>query len=293
VFYNETTTKENTFRTTKLPSKKAELGEESRNLQIEEEKFESKILSSLNETNQLIREINSTFQEQKFEIRNITATREIDSQRTFELINQMQQLNNRTALWELLHHEEINRNRNLSLHLAHAFNLYSSDSHQQLNPFQIEHTTQVPCNSEQFYCSESSSPKCIPRRYVCDGENDCGNHQDEWGSKCSSNEFACKHGTLITKCIYSFFVCDGDNDCGDFQDELNCNTTTTTSSTTTSLPTCDPGTVACNNNNGKCIHFLDLCDRINDCGDNEDEIKCTRNGTHSSSCPHYLFSCSD
>jgi len=156
----------------------------------------------------------------------------------------VQQLNNRTALWELRHHEVINRNRNLSLHLAHAFNLYGSDSHQQQTPSRIVHRTPVPCTSEEFYCSESSKPKCIPRRYVCDGENNCGNHRDECGCSCSWNKFACMNGTLITKCILNFFFFDGHNDCGNFQDEKHCSITTTMT-----LSNCDRGTVACANDN--------------------------------------------
>jgi len=112
VFYDQSTTKENNYRAAELPSTKFELGEEQ-DLQMKEEKFETKVLSSLNESKHLTREINSTVEEQKLEMRNITAIREVDSQRTSELINQVKQLNHKTALWELRYHEENYRNRNL------------------------------------------------------------------------------------------------------------------------------------------------------------------------------------
>ena len=48
------------------------------------------------------------------------------------------------------------------------------------------------CSRDEFQCSDSS--KCVPRRWLCDGDSDCGDASDEApaqceGRTCELNEF--------------------------------------------------------------------------------------------------------
>uniref|UniRef100_A0A8C7X7I9 Low density lipoprotein receptor-related protein 1Bb n=1 Tax=Oryzias sinensis TaxID=183150 RepID=A0A8C7X7I9_9TELE len=155
-----------------------------------------------------------------------------------------------------------------------------------------------------FKCSNN---RCIPKRWLCDGANDCGNNEDEanatcsgyqpccFGSvtcfmgacsyadddcgdgsdeagciqTCSNNQFQCGSG----RCIPSHWACDGDNDCGDFSDENS-----------TSFPTCQPLTeFSCSN--GRCISVNWHCDSDDDCGDGSDEAGCIQ------TCSNNQFQC--
>ncbi|MGH0155700.1 UNVERIFIED_CONTAM: hypothetical protein FKN15_029887 [Acipenser sinensis] len=88
------------------------------------------------------------------------------------------------------------------------------------------------CPADQFKCLNN---RCIPKRWLCDGTNDCGNNEDESNFTCSDDDcgdgsdeagcvrscsniqFQCSSG----RCIPDHWACDGDNDCGDFSDETN------------------------------------------------------------------------
>ena len=42
----------------------------------------------------------------------------------------------------------------------------------------------VSCGADQFTCGPQADRRCIPSRYVCDGENDCGDQSDEAAETC-------------------------------------------------------------------------------------------------------------
>nr|CAD7262752.1 unnamed protein product [Timema shepardi] len=71
----------------------------------------------------------------------------------------------------------------------------------------------------------TDSGLCIPGRWHCDYENDCGDNSDEGEMctprNCSESEFRCSNG----HCIRGLHQCDGEYNCDDHSDELNCNTT--------------------------------------------------------------------
>lgn len=86
------------------------------------------------------------------------------------------------------------------------------------------------CQENEFYCMNK---KCIPKEWVCDHSNDCGDGSDEDKSMCNhtvlhqnemitcTDKYQCKNG----KCIDFTSVCNGVNDCFDGSDEEGtCNT---------------------------------------------------------------------
>lgn len=108
----------------------------------------------------------------------------------------------------------------------------------------------VPCGPHEATCH---SGHCIPKDYVCDGQEDCKDGSDEldcgedraewrWGRRvcgswlgeglwlkpcpvhpgpappCEPNEFPCGNG----HCVLKLWRCDGDSDCEDHTDEADC-----------------------------------------------------------------------
>lgn len=75
------------------------------------------------------------------------------------------------------------------------------------------------CGSDKFLCNNT---RCIPKRFVCDLDDDCGDNSDEHSNcsqpTCRPNEFTCHN----QRCVLTEWKCDGDNDCGDMSDEHNC-----------------------------------------------------------------------
>ena len=110
----------------------------------------------------------------------------------------------------------------------------------------------VSCN-DTFNVKCPNTNVCIRRRWLCDGDNDCGDNADEnrlfcSSIPCSSTEFRC---TSNNKCIPFSWFCDNDRDCPNGEDEPvnNCRY---------GNYTCAPGMFKCDS--GRCIDRNFVCD---------------------------------
>jgi len=74
------------------------------------------------------------------------------------------------------------------------------------------------CLPGEYRCADNS---CIPERWVCDGNRDCDQGDDEFScSSCTDQEFKCESEN---RCVPIRWMCDGSPDCADSSDELSCN----------------------------------------------------------------------
>ena len=132
------------------------------------------------------------------------------------------------------------------------------------------------CRDSEFKCSDGY---CIPKRWKCDGADDCHDGSDEEGcvekehggdgtQECRAGQFRCDIYDGTAKCIPDTWRCDSDVDCVDGSDEKDCATSTcNTMESANAQFRCD---------NGQCISAKWRCDLENDCQDGSDEANCTQ-----------------
>lgn len=117
------------------------------------------------------------------------------------------------------------------------------------------------CKEDEFTCSNA---RCIPQRFLCDGEDNCGDRSDE--ASCQNcTAFTCGPADV---CLSRSKVCDGRPDCRDSRDESLelCTYPSQVSGT------CAPFEFQCGD--GRCISRTFRCDNMSDCSDSSDEENC-------------------
>ncbi|XP_055348332.1 low-density lipoprotein receptor-related protein-like [Paramacrobiotus metropolitanus] len=137
----------------------------------------------------------------------------------------------------------------------------------------------INCSANEFQCNlQQELNSCINRKWVCDGNPDCVDGQDEKQpgcppiAPCGPGQYQCANGL----CISSLQECDHENDCGDRSDEhKGC-----------IYSPCEVNEGRCSS--GSCIPSRWLCDGDNDCRDGSDERNCTTSKCNDSS----SFQCS-
>ncbi|KAM8818088.1 LOW QUALITY PROTEIN: SCO-spondin-like [Rhynchonycteris naso] len=126
------------------------------------------------------------------------------------------------------------------------------------------HESQL-CGDNVTHCEEGEAPcqesrHCVPQKWLCENQNDCGDGSDEEGVSspvCGSGRMSCSSGRLPLA-----LLCDEQDDCGDGTDEQGC--------------PCPQDSLACADR--RCLPLALLCDGYSDCPNAADKESCL--GSH-------------
>ncbi|KAF3856478.1 hypothetical protein F7725_017201 [Dissostichus mawsoni] len=168
----------------------------------------------------------------------------------------------------------------------------------QFGEFAYQHT----CPTDRFKCKNN---RCIPLRWLCDGDNDCGNDEDESNTTCAGTQtnihpvpnptgfFTFTWDITSTFLSFSSYLSTKSvrvpvGAASLFPGHVTWTMTVVIGQMSllpvVAYPTCFPLTqFTCNN--GRCINVNWRCDNDNDCGDNSDEAGCSH------SCSSAQFKC--
>ncbi|XP_003371813.1 putative Low-density lipoprotein receptor domain class A [Trichinella spiralis] len=139
---------------------------------------------------------------------------------------------------------------------------------------QSDNDCAADCKPSHFVCTKTF--KCIPSWWRCDGQDDCGDGQDELyfvpnacpAFHCLPGQYACSDGST---CLNANRLCDGKIDCPDGGDEGQGSLTTINCTTYDCVA---PGQWKCYKSS-ICIAEQSFCDGVIDCPNGEDESNCT------------------
>nr|XP_045618924.1 low-density lipoprotein receptor-related protein 1-like isoform X2 [Procambarus clarkii] len=158
-----------------------------------------------------------------------------------------------------------------------------------------------PCPSNMIACLPNYADKeivCIFHSDECNGKEDCPLGEDEICWECHETEFHCHSH----RCIPKGFLCDGEDDCGDGSDEgpdANCTVLRNQFITQAPITTIElysieadlPENIVCSGMfqclNGDCVPKEKLCNNVSDCFDSSDEgVFCDNHCANNGGCQH-------